>query len=316
MGDLLNTMGSAVVGMGMGMYNDARQKQTNDMNQKRQMEGMKEMSNFQYGQEMRKWQDTGYGAQKDQLKEAGLNPALMYGMGGGGGQSSNVGSGGSVQGGAATNVNAGSEMQNGMQLMLMRAQKENIEADTVNKKSQVPVNEAKVPNIEANTGETLANTTNIEAKTAIANIQKRTEEARAKVAEGTVAEAIGEITYQMRKTDEEVTNLVRQNHINAAVKDEVIRSFKLANTETLANIALKEVQKDNTVQMTAESKAKVLQWIKENVMRQTEIGIKGRAVDIEGLEQGVDQTFKEAMIRNGQWQNFLNGMGQIIRMGK
>lgn len=36
------------------------------------------------------WEKTGYGAQVDQMKRAGINPALLYGMSGGGGQTSNV----------------------------------------------------------------------------------------------------------------------------------------------------------------------------------------------------------------------------------
>ena len=51
----------------------------------------------EYNQKLAKdmWEYTGYGNQKKQMEEAGLNPGLMYGQGGGGGQST---SGGAMQG--------------------------------------------------------------------------------------------------------------------------------------------------------------------------------------------------------------------------
>jgi hypothetical protein len=52
------------------------------------------------GQElqMKTWRDTGYSAQMEMMKEAGLNPALMYGMSGGGGQTTGSQGGGSASG--------------------------------------------------------------------------------------------------------------------------------------------------------------------------------------------------------------------------
>lgn len=85
------------------------------------------------------WKDTSYDAQKEQLNKAGLNPGLMYGMGGGGGQS--IGAGGAHVSGGTAAGRSGRESEEGaaigMQLMsqmeLQKAQKENIEADTKNK---------------------------------------------------------------------------------------------------------------------------------------------------------------------------------------
>lgn len=47
------------------------------------------------------WNETNYKAQREQLKRAGLNPALMYGMGGGAGGTTQSGSGGSAASGQA-----------------------------------------------------------------------------------------------------------------------------------------------------------------------------------------------------------------------
>jgi len=308
-------LAGAAAGQLLARSNDKRQLRQQEKMQGLQIQGQKEMTNYNSEKQMEMWHNTSYGAQKQEMEKAGINPALMYGMGGGGGQSSNV-SAGNVSGGNAPS--GGQEVQQmgalGMQMAaqieLLKAQKDNINADTENKLSEAKYTGG------AKTENTIVSTANTAVKTELAEIEKRTEEARAQVAEGTVAEAIGEITYQMRKTTEEVRMMVRQNKINEATQDEVIKSYKLANAETLANVALKEVQKTNTVQMTEESRSKVIQWVKENVMRQQQLGNDGRKIDIQGLEQSVDQKFKEAMISNGQWSNFINGIGQMMRMGK
>lgn len=60
----------------------------------------------QQGQElaMKTWNDTNAEAQMEHLKKAGLNPALMYGGSGGGGATSNAGSGGSQAMGMSAQV--------------------------------------------------------------------------------------------------------------------------------------------------------------------------------------------------------------------
>lgn len=122
----------------------------------RQQERNKELTDYNMEKQKEMWEYTSYPNQKEQMKEAGLNPALMYGMGGGGGQSSNVSA---ASGGAPSMADTSSDSQgvvgmgikSGMEMQLMKAQKDNIEADTANKRSQVPVNEVKVPNINKDT---------------------------------------------------------------------------------------------------------------------------------------------------------------------
>lgn len=318
MRDPLTMIGGAIGGQLLGMFNDDRQQQANEENMKRQVAASKELSDYQYNLEMRKWQETGYGAQRKQMQEAGLNPALMYGMGGGGGQSSAVGGGGA--GGGQGTPSSGGEAQAvmGMSLQneMMQAQMENIKANT----EKTKVDTAKTAgvdtaNVAADTGLKIANTGNAKADTVLKEIQTRTEGARARVAEETIDEAVGTIIYEMRRADEEVSQLVTNNYINRATADEQIRAVKLHNSETLANIALKEAQKNNTVQMTEQSKSQVLQWVKENVMRAEQLRLEGKRTTVAELEQSVDRTFKEALIEQGQWHNFIQGMNGVMQIG-
>lgn len=83
------------------------------------------------GQELQMdmWNKTNYGAQLEHMKNAGLNPALMYGMSGGGGTTT-----GSQGGGSASKANAQRQMgiEGAMaqaQMQLMNKQGEKAEAD-------------------------------------------------------------------------------------------------------------------------------------------------------------------------------------------
>lgn len=90
-GQAAGAAGSAAAGGIIGQVfagaNDRRQIRQ----QKKLNELQKGMTEFNMQKQLEMWEKTGYGATKKQMEEAGLNPALMYGMGGGGGgQSTNV----------------------------------------------------------------------------------------------------------------------------------------------------------------------------------------------------------------------------------
>ncbi len=86
---------------------------------------------------MQFWKDTGYEAQMEMMKEAGLNPAMMYGQSGGGGQTTGSQTGGTASGGqshAPMDIGAMiSAAQTASQIKLMEAQtkKTQAEADSI-----------------------------------------------------------------------------------------------------------------------------------------------------------------------------------------
>lgn len=139
--------GQAVVGQGLGMLfgksQDKRQikqqKKLNDL----AIESNKEMLNYSQEKQLEMWKATNYKPTVEEMKAAGINPGLLYGMSGGGGAT--TGAGGMSVGAAgaadasstqqANTASAGMGMQMAAQTQLLQAQKENIEADTANKKA-------------------------------------------------------------------------------------------------------------------------------------------------------------------------------------
>lgn len=133
-----------LIGMGMGILQqgmqDKRQVSQQGRLLKQQLKYDQAMSKFNQGMALDMWHKTGYGPQVKQMKEAGINPALMYGMGGGGGQTAqspigSVNSANAPSGGGEI----GMGIQQAMQVALLKAQKENIEADTKNKEADTVV---------------------------------------------------------------------------------------------------------------------------------------------------------------------------------
>lgn len=268
------------------------------------------MTDYNYGKQMAMWKATGPVGYSAELEAAGLNKALMYGGSGAGGQTASVAQGNVTAGGGSAPVKTDQ-----MGLLLMKAQKENIEADTANKLADVPVKGATVPKLESETKVNLANVTNTEAKTKLTEIETRTAGVEARVAEESEEHAIAQVQYNYLKTMEEVNMLVRQNKIQKETQEEVIKNARLQNSEIMANVALKMAQKNNTVQMTEQSKAQVLQWTRDWVQKAEQLRLEGKKVTVAEMEQSVDRTFKEALIEQGQWHNFIQGMNGVINMG-
>ena len=138
----MQAAGAAIGGIGgqiFGAMNDRRQLRQQKALTAMQMNADKEMTAYNKDVQMQMWRDTSYGPQKEQMEKAGINPALMYGMGGGGGQTANISSG-NVGGGRASGNTGENVAMAGMgidmalkqaQIRLMESQtnKTNVEAD-------------------------------------------------------------------------------------------------------------------------------------------------------------------------------------------
>lgn len=125
-------MGGSTAGGILGLMFGGLQNQQN-MNQARRMQSLnKDMYNYQMQKQLEMWRATSYPAQVEQLIKAGLNPGLLYGMSGGGSTTTGTAQQGNAQ--AAPQMGGIMGMQMGAQMGLLKAQAENIKADTELKK--------------------------------------------------------------------------------------------------------------------------------------------------------------------------------------
>ncbi|AXH73733.1 MAG: DNA pilot protein [Microviridae sp.] len=236
---------SSGLGMILGRMNDKYQDKR-QLEQQGKLQAMQEAGQIRVGKAMgdynlenakAMWEHTGYVGQKDQIKRAGLNPALLYGMKGGGGITTGpTASAGNV--GTDTTTPTSSKpveaMGMGIQAGLMRAQKENIEAATAKTLAEIENLPKTGANIDADTALKKVNTD-------IARIQKE-------VAGATIEEAIMKVTMEASKLQEENTQ--------AGVATQVARGTQqatiLAQQAGLATILLNNKQIQAETKMTEE----------------------------------------------------------------
>ena len=126
-GQALGGIGGAFLGMLGAGQQHRRQKELMDIQNRNQQALNKQGHDLQFDM----WNKTNAKAQVEHYKQAGLNPALMYGQSGAGGQTGSQG-GGSAAGGQAPLMDIGA---NAMQGAMMKAQIDNIKADTENKQA-------------------------------------------------------------------------------------------------------------------------------------------------------------------------------------
>lgn len=130
----------------------------------------KNMYDYQMNRQFEFWDKTNYKAQVEQMRKAGLNPALLYGKGGGMGATTGNASAGSFQSQAGSDtsrmdINLGRQAQI-MQMSLLASQKANIDADTEKKRADAEKTKgADTENVIANTQEIKANINQINALT-------------------------------------------------------------------------------------------------------------------------------------------------------
>lgn len=214
---------------------------------------MKETSyNMERAKEL--WEATGYGAQKDQMKRAELNPALMYGMGGGGGQTANVptGSAPTASGGiAAAHVNNSLDIA---QMKMLDAQIANLNADTAQKNataaklSGVDTEEAKT-RISGNNIQNAFNEKTLEDRINKVNIEKdialnqlSQEQVKTNVTESTRSEQIAKIKAEALLTAGQV--LLTGANIKNTDKDTELKANQiLKNNAEIQKMATDITQK-------------------------------------------------------------------------
>jgi len=247
--------GQGIVSTGLGLilekHNDKRQLRQQQKLQDMQMKGQMAMTDYNTGKQMEMWKATGPTGQMEQLKEAGLNPGLIYGMGGAGGQSTSIAQG-SVSGGNAPQ--GGGEVQTmALQREMLRAQIENVKADTANK--------------SANTGQTGVNTEISKLKLeldqyALGNYKSMTD-------------------MEMSRLRNEVQVLWLQRDILEGTKDPIIDKAKADVTATYAEIALKRASTGKTEEEIKKISSEIGQMAQKLANETQETAIKQQLADFE-----------------------------------
>lgn len=142
-----SSLGGAIGGMGMNWIDEAlfgkkRRKQQIEQQQKLtdiQIDANKQLADYGMGISKEMFEHTGYAAQRRQMEEAGLNPALMYGQAGAGGSTMAIGAGNA----------SGSQASDEMDQKQAATQMQGMGLQSAMLASQIKVNEAQANKLNA-----------------------------------------------------------------------------------------------------------------------------------------------------------------------
>lgn len=225
-----STAGSAipaVLGMLFGKSVDKRQMRQQEKLQNLQIAGNKQMIDYSMGKELDMWKATGPTGQVEQMKKAGINPALLYGMGGAGGATTGNPSG-SVSGGNAPV--GGREVQDaigmGMQMQLMKSQKANIDADTKNKLAETPNIPLKGENIAASTQSITQGINNQKAEEQLTKAHTRVTRLDAELKGQTLEDMVEMVNYETKRACQEAQQAVNNTNVSDATIQDKIKILK------------------------------------------------------------------------------------------
>lgn len=246
---------SSAIGAGLGIVgsaiNDARQIKQQKKLQAMQIAGNKEMTEYNMQKQLEMWEKTGYVGQVDQMKRAGINPALLYGQGGGGGQTANVTPGNvtageAPKGGGEIMAGIGMGIQ-GAQLQLLQAQKENIEADTANK-------QADTTNKGVQTGDILAGIESKQAQTQLMKVQSELTNIQKQYESESMEDRLQAAYWTQRKLLDETTKICAEAGVAQATVEDKIQIVKNEVQKSAIEIGLAQAQKELTNAQTNVSK--------------------------------------------------------------
>lgn len=287
-----------ILGMAFGGINDQRQLRQQEDLQRLQIQGQKEMTDYGFKKQLQMWLDTNYSAQVEQLKKAGLNPALLYGMGGSGGATTGGGTG-TVQGGHSPT--GGGEMQTmagmGIGAPLIAAQIEKTKAETANINADTANKPIQGKNIQADTENKLTQNEILEIEN---HIKGRTQNM-----------AIAIIQTELSQKTEQLQITANEKKVSDETLQQQIDTVKAELSAIYIRNLLIQAQTINTRQDTAykiqqivASKQQIIMWVQENMREWDKMPLENRKIRVQEM---IGQTIEDQAI----WNTILGGIDKL-----
>lgn len=287
---------SGLIGAGMGLllekHNDKRQLEQQKKLQELQLLGQKQMGIFNREQAMQMWKDTNFKAQLEQMKLAGISPGLIYGMSGAGGSSTNVASGST---GSTSAPVGGGEIMNytaqGLNLALLKAQKENIESQTAKNQAEAAATSGyKQEEARASISLMGQEIKNKQAQKLLTDADTHLKNIQGQIQGSTIKEQVDEIVWNALKANELLDQASRDTFIKKATQDDIIKTIhteaiKAILTNTLIRAQTK-MTGEQTQNITAERRNinnKISMWAQDNYLNLLNMSNEQRRTEIQNM---------------------------------
>lgn len=299
-----------ILGIALGGINDQRQRKQQKALNAINFDYYKNTADYNYQKQMDMWNATNYAAQVQHMKSAGLNPAMIYGMSGGGGVT--TGSGGGQSGGSQAMAHGG-EIQGligmGMQNGLMAAQMKLIEAQT----EKTKVEAAKTAGVDTDLTKT---------QIGLMKLDKQ-------FYEQTFDQRIEELNRNIELTTQQARSLDQQTGITSETRSAtVFKAQQEALGAVLENLLIGERTRATTQEID-ESKARINQmqaqinkWTEEVRQGWAGLSLREKEIKIDGLMNQVEAVTANRPITNipalspKQRRQVVHQIDEIVNIGK
>lgn len=326
-GGLVTGGTSGIMDLGIGLITE-NQRETRQAN--RQKEFMEIQNRNQRGLnqqghdlQMDMWNKTNYGAQMEHIKEAGLNPAMLYGKGGAGGATTGSQGGGTASGGVAPSmkgmdVRMGAQAQQGaiqgalaestIEVNKASANKLNADAEKIRgweKDSTITGIEkanAEIDKLKQETGTEIEKTWLISVQRKLAEAQTANEGLKG----GNITAQTENYQAQTRNADEMLKQMKIQTGINEATKESAMMIVGNSAVQSALNIALTNSKISLTDEQRSVAEHSIYQnWVKVGFSGLGDlvgnwIKLKGKKTMTQSSTKGNNGKWSEGMTQT--WQ--------------
>jgi len=315
MGDRLKDFGyqaaGGILGAGLGLitgqYNREKQLEQQQKLQDMQIKGSKEMADYNMMKQLEMWKATNYSAQVEELKKAGLNPGMLYGMSGSGGTTTGS-TGTGVSGGQATQEQGLTQnISMGLQLGLMKAQMENMNANTEKTKAEA----TKIAGVDTTEAQSRIENIkqgikNAEVTEKILHLEETYKEIENSVARQTIVDRMKTIEYTSKIAQETAEAIQRDNDINEETKKDKINKIKAEAIQVVANIELTQAN-------TALKKAEIAKIANEISVMVSELDLKWYSMTLDERRTAIMERVGKFNSAQSQrtYDNILKGIQTI-----
>ena len=285
MSNFWNGIRGQVIGGGMGLIlsdvNDKRQLTMNERLLQQQAQANRDMLDYQKQKDLEMWKATNYPAQVEQMKLAGLNPGLIYGMSGGGGVTT---------GSSGSNVSSNNAPSGGNEVMGLMTQ-----ANIALTAAQTRKLNAEADNLEGDTANKPKTGANIDADTTSKKIITSLNELEYKYKDATQEKRISLLNAIHQKTWKEVEKLTADTTVSQETVNSQIKEYN----QRVANLIL-----DNAI---GKEQKELIKAQKNAIIT----GLEQKWQDLQIAQQNADAATKNSNVNadNAQtqrWQQQLN----------
>ena len=255
MSDNNNVFGGATQLLGMiGGHQQERRNYRNNVNLMNQQYGNQRALNKQgYDMQMDMWNKTNYGAQVGHMKDAGLNPALMYKGAGAGGTTGSQGGGSASMGSSSqgkimdlSNALMGAQIES----LKARANKDNADA-TKTGGVDTDKGRAEIGNLTANEVNTIQKTTNLKTDNEVRKVEKELLELKAskKVTGSTVVDLMTQVGLDPvnNPDDRNAVKMILGAYFGSKVVKDIMLGIGGIKGKTINNIGDKIFKSKNNI---------------------------------------------------------------------